>query len=860
VEADAPAPSRPEKVRAAADKDTSTKKVKIQAAPIASSFVSEASKRVRDHLTSLQENNRKRKRTSTIAEVLMMGSKTPMAKTKGEKLSLMQPTPFALMIHPFGAELKRWQKGVVVECGPAWSREAIDAAVARGPHPSAMLPGAIQLVHEEVEYQVQAGFSEVMLWEDIKNDLPECFKVSPAAVIPQANRRGRLLLDLSFKVRRPPQKNQPRRKMGDVLAESVNDLTTQESPSAPVKEIGRVLRRLFQFIAETPESDEILLAKVDLSDGFWRIIVDPKQRWNFCYIMPDPKGAPIRVVVPSALQMGWQESPGYFCTATETGRDIVEWLVAEKIQLPAHPFEHFMLPLPNADDEGRTHEGDGTMPPNTDANEGASRAEAGHQTTAGDEERVFVKVFVDDYILALAENTQRTLLRRVARATLFGIHSIFPPPSMTGHSGGKDPISEKKLEKGDARFLIHKEILGFLMNGRARTVQLPQKKADHIINEIRRILRKKSVPLKQYMSVIGKIRHAAQIVPVAKGLMSPLNAALQGQPKHVGLGKKSLVRAALLDLITIISSLAERPTHVSELVVYPPVAEGCVDASSLGAGGVWFGENFEPTVWRVEFPKDIVALYKVGTLTNSDLEMAGVLIQNLILEQLQAMERTHSVTHSDNTPATSWATKLAARAASPVAGFLIRALAMRQRTTKSAMPVVLYWPGVVNILADTASRSYTTFHYGPCRGEDSSTDQAFLTLFASTFPLPQNKSWHLVQLEPVMLSHVISTLRGKRLQMRQWTASPAFGIGRIGSSTAAPTDSMTTSCSNNLQPPASTYSWLSLPESVQALLEDKTKSRAKSSPLPYDTSPTPSFWPDIQIPDAHPVPLTSTLR
>jgi hypothetical protein len=60
---------------------------------------------------------------------------------------------------------------------------------------------------------------------------------------------------------------------------------------------------------------------------------------------------------------------------------------------------------------------------------------------------------------ALVENDSRTLLRRVARATLHAIHAIFPPPVVSRHVGGKDPISRKKLEKGDARFDIEKEIL-----------------------------------------------------------------------------------------------------------------------------------------------------------------------------------------------------------------------------------------------------------------------------------------------------------------------------------------------------------------------------------------------------------------
>lgn len=146
----------------------------------------------------------------------------------------------------------------------------------------------------------------------------------------------------------------------------------------------------------------------------------------------------------------------------------------------------------------------------------------------------------------------------------------------------------------------------------------------------------------------------------------------------------------------------------------------------------------------------------------------------------------------------------------------------------------------------------------PVPGQPSVTDQAFLTLFASTFPLPQNKSWHLVRLEPEMLSNVISTLRGMRLPMQQWMANPALGTGLIGKSIAPTPASTTASSKNNSPPEDSTYSWLLLPESVRELLDERKQSRAKSFPMPYDMSPTPSFWPDIQTPDARQAPRTST--
>jgi hypothetical protein len=214
-----------------------------------------------------------------------------------------------------------------------------------------------------------------------------------------------------------------------------------------------VLPKLFQFMADTPADEVICFSKIDLSDGFWRMIVDEDQKWNLCYVMPDPPGAPIRIVVPSALQMGWAKSPPYFCAATQAGRDVAQHLVDGAFQLPPHPLESYVLP-----DEGET------LTP-----------------SQRDEIFRFVAVYVDDYILAAVESKDRTLVRRMARAALFAIHSVFPPPEVTGHEGGKDPISMKKLEKGDAKMARVKEILGFIVEGVGRTVGLPPTKADAIV-------------------------------------------------------------------------------------------------------------------------------------------------------------------------------------------------------------------------------------------------------------------------------------------------------------------------------------------------------------------------------------------
>ena len=58
--------------------------------------------------------------------------------------------------------------------------------------------------------------------------------------------------------------------------------------------------------------------------------------------MPHLTEARISIILPKHCKLGWAESPAYFCTATETGRDIIEMLLREGVELPEHPLERFM--------------------------------------------------------------------------------------------------------------------------------------------------------------------------------------------------------------------------------------------------------------------------------------------------------------------------------------------------------------------------------------------------------------------------------------------------------------------------------------------------------------------------------------
>ena len=316
---------------------------------------------------------------------------------KGKPTSLMQPQPLA-DAHPFTSTLKRWRSGINVDCGPNWSWDVIEAAVARGPHPTATSPDAIALFKEDIAYQVKAGFSKVVLWEEVRRLRPPNLKVSPVAVVPQAGRRGRIILDLSFPV------YQEVNGVATATQASVNSTTVITAPTTPVKEIGKVLPRMLQYMRDTPPGLHILFSKLDISDGFWRLIVQEADSYNFAYVLPQEASEPCRLVIPAAVQMGWVESPSLFCTVTESARDLTQHLVDDGIPLPPNEVEE-MISIQKVPPRGCTKN-----------------------------PTKLLQVYVDDFCYAATQSEDGLHIPTIRRASIHGIHSFFPPTEITKHS------------------------------------------------------------------------------------------------------------------------------------------------------------------------------------------------------------------------------------------------------------------------------------------------------------------------------------------------------------------------------------------------------------------------------------------
>jgi hypothetical protein len=123
----------------------------------------------------------------------------------------MQPQTLAKNLLPAGtyeALIEYSVRGVPTDCGEDWLPAAIEAAKAAGPHVSVLTPDNAALVWDEVQYQLDADFVQCISKRDLfSSGFPAHTKILHLAVVPQRNRRGLLILNLSAAVELPPQRS-----------------------------------------------------------------------------------------------------------------------------------------------------------------------------------------------------------------------------------------------------------------------------------------------------------------------------------------------------------------------------------------------------------------------------------------------------------------------------------------------------------------------------------------------------------------------------------------------------------------------------------------------------------------------------
>ena len=86
---------------------------------------------------------------------------------------------------------------------------------------------------------------------------------------------------------------------------------------------GQALDHLIrEIIISNPSLGPVHILKADVSDGFYRIGLQPTDSPNLGKVFPSKVEDEELVAIPITLYMGWKNLPPIFCTATETVADI----------------------------------------------------------------------------------------------------------------------------------------------------------------------------------------------------------------------------------------------------------------------------------------------------------------------------------------------------------------------------------------------------------------------------------------------------------------------------------------------------------------------------------------------------------
>ena len=458
--------------------------------------------------------------------------------------------------HPALPVLREYKAhGVPVQLSTVpWSINRIHQALTRGPHKSAHEHR--DFLREEMADMVAAGQWMVLPFE-VANSLPG-LRLSPIGVVPQHDRRPRTIVDYSY-----------------------YGLNKDTAPTVCVEsmQFGKALDRIIRTIVHAdPSHGPVQLIKVDLADGFYRIDVAPRDIPQLGVTFPVHHNEPPLVAFPLTLPMGWTNSPPAFCTATETIADVANRHILRNRHFPVHPLEAIAA-HPNLDNDitpAPAHSCASSLPSTRDP----ALLRSNPRPVGA------VDVYVDD-LIAVAQGPPARL-NAIRRSLLHAIDDVFRPLSSADNIHRKEPISIKKLLKGDAAWTTTKTILGWLIDTQTMTLQLPprrQLRLDEILQHLPR--HKRSIPIKDWHRILGELRSMSLALPGARGLFSLLQEAF----RHHTHGCLPLT-PALHDVLDYMrefqAMLNSRPTRLYELVPLTPTLVGTHDAAGHGAGGVWF--------------------------------------------------------------------------------------------------------------------------------------------------------------------------------------------------------------------------------------------------------------------------------
>ena len=292
----------------------------------------------------------------------------------------------------------------------------------------------------------------VILPYHVAKDLPG-LRLSPPGVVPQRERRPHWICDYSYY---------------QINDETV-DLFFKES-----MQFGHALDRILrEILLSNPAFGLVNLIKIDIADGFYRLDVNPGDIPKLAVIFPTLPGQPRMVALPLVLPMGWKNSHPVFCTATETAADLANQKLCNPDNQPIHHKLAIKAESLNPFSLSTLPKGDSIIPPGTTKVPTTRDPSIPTKLTP----LSTVDVFMDDFI-AMGQ-TQNTC-RKVRNVLMEAIDQVFCTLDAQDDPYCTEPISVKKVCKGDCSWDTCKTVLGWIIGTVQMTITLPEHRVQQL--------------------------------------------------------------------------------------------------------------------------------------------------------------------------------------------------------------------------------------------------------------------------------------------------------------------------------------------------------------------------------------------
>ena len=192
----------------------------------------------------------------------------------------------------------------------------------------------------------------------------------------------------------------------------------------------------------------------------------------------------------------------------------------------------------------------------------------------------------------------------------------------------EEPISLKKLRKGDNAWITKKVILGWTIDTAKQVITIPEDRKSSLLDLLDTAPPSASqFSRRRWHKLLGTLRSTVPAIAGAAGMFTRLQHALKRAN-----GRRIILTTPVQKESTVwrhvVASLATRTTHLREIWLHPPTWIGDTDAYLTGMGGVCHNPNGDWHVWRITFSSDIRANILTDKnptrfLTINNLELAA---------------------------------------------------------------------------------------------------------------------------------------------------------------------------------------------------------------------------------------------